>query len=186
MRYTFAKDRAHLADMVAKAIVTVQRAKDKVQVVAVAILKHAHEHGDYSLAEELVNGLGNGINAKGLVEFFVRFGGLVVDEEEGGFTGWQGAEFIQENFTEAKGTMWYDLAPANPWAGYNLEAELVKVINKHDKMLKKLAKLDSDDEDRAKYNLDVSEGTRAIVFNMCDFRVLEEDTTDEQAVAATG
>jgi len=114
-------------------------AKKKIQVACVSILAHAEKCGDYTKANTLIDSL-KGLNQRALVEFFVRFGGFIVDEEAGKFSGWNGKEFIRKGFQDAKATMWWDLKPQNPFEGYSLDADVARVIDKAEKNLKKLAK----------------------------------------------
>lgn len=127
------------ADSITKAIVTVSKTattlRNQVQVCAVSILQHAVNCGDYSKANDLVNALGNGINAKALVEFFVIYGGLKVDEKEGMFVGWNKADAIDIDGAKAK--MWYDLKKQNPFEGFDLQVELAKLIKKAKKASEK-------------------------------------------------
>lgn len=132
--------------LIEDAIKSKKTMQERVQQAAIGVLFHAEEHGDYSYAQVLVDGLGNGINSRALVEFFVKYGGLVVDEEESGFSGWAGAEYIRKNFAQAKATPWWELKKKNPYAGFNLLDELAKVVKKAGNANSKLEKAGSDND----------------------------------------
>ena len=180
--YKLAKNAAELDRQIVLAIESANTMKNRVQVAAVSILNHAFLHGDYTRAAVLVDGLGAGINGTALVEFFVKFGGLVVDAEEGGFSGWKGNEYIKENFDAAKAQPWFELKPVSPWAGYNLEDELTKLINKHTSMLKKIHKLEEDDDSREKFSFEVSDATITAVVSLCGMEAVVAEA-DEEAEA---
>ena len=116
------------------AIASFGKTKNLVQVAAVAILIHAEKCGDYSKANTLIEGL-VGLNQAALVEFFVQFGGLTVSEGAKKFDGWNGKSAVKVE--EGKGVMWYDLKKQNPWAGFNLKAEMLKLVKKADNAIEK-------------------------------------------------
>lgn len=167
IKYVMPKDAAAVESLIGKAVKSVQKARVDVQIAAVAILIHAEKHGDWTKANDLVLGLGNTVNGKALVEWFVRFGGLVVGEEEGMFIGWTSAEFIKEKFQESKAVMWWDLKVASPFKGFDLDAALNKVLsdyNKHQKNMEKLS-----EEDKAKVKTTVNDATIKAVLSICNF-----------------
>ena len=120
------------------AINSLKTMREKVQVAAIAVLQHAEKHGDYSKAQVLVDGLGNGINKASLQKFFVDLGGLKLDADSGNFNGWQGAEYIKENFTLAKSTAWWSLKKAPDYKGCDLVVSLGKLVKTAEAALKKL------------------------------------------------
>jgi hypothetical protein len=183
INYRLAKTGEELAKMVQRTITTANTLRKQVQETAVAIIAHAEAHGDYTQANVLVNGLGEGINGRALVEWFAKYGGLVVDEDQGAFVGWQGKDYIRENFSAAKENMWWTLKPQNPWAGLKLEDALQSVITKHDNALKKANKLNLSDEDRARLIDDnVRPETIEAICRLADFKVIitEIDDVPEQ------
>ena len=183
--YVLAKNAKELDRQIALAIESAVTMKKRVQVAAVSILAHAAEHGDYTRAAILVDGLGQGVNGTALVEFFVKFGGLTVDAEEGGFNGWAGAEYIRDNFEGAKAQPWFELKPVNPWAGYNLEDDVLKLVKKHTAMLKKLHALPDDDAKREQFSFGLSAGTITSVVSLCgmDTIVAKADAEAEAEAA---
>lgn len=135
--------------LIQAAITSANTMRAKVQVAAVAVLIHAEKHGDYTKANDLVNGLGDGVNGAALVEWFCKFGGLKVDTEtpENGFTGWNGKEHIRANFSSAKAEMWWNLKKSSPWAGFNDIEAAKKVLTGYSNALKKVraAEVEGDD-----------------------------------------
>lgn len=82
------------------------------QVVLITTLRHVWKHGDRMPASRLINAIGttdkaDKANRKRIVSFFETFGGLIYDEEGGDFVGWQGKDYIKDNFETAKGTAWW-------------------------------------------------------------------------------
>jgi predicted YcjX-like family ATPase len=143
IKYVFAKDNAGLTKMIDSAITSANTMKTKVQIAAVAIIKHTHDHGDYSGFKTLVDGLGNGVNTKALVEYITVMTGLVVDEENKTFSGKVDKKFIMSKFDDAKAIMWHSFKPQKPFAGFDLNAEIAKLIKKCEKM----GNLDGEDKE---------------------------------------
>lgn len=129
-------DDAKLDDMIAKVIKASGTLQDQIQKVGIAIMAHAYKHGDYSRATTLVNGLGTGVRKAALVEWFYR-AGLKVDEQTDAFIGWQGADFIKKHWDRITETKWYDCKPENVWGGFDLNAELAKLIKRAEQAGKK-------------------------------------------------
>lgn len=119
--------------LIKQAITSAATMQKKVQIAAVSILQHAHKHGDYTKANDLVNGLGTGVRAAALVEWFSTYGGLTVKEGEEGFSGWAGADHIKDNFQDAKATMWWTLKPVSPFKAFDLEAAIASLVKKAEK-----------------------------------------------------
>ncbi|AWH15392.1 hypothetical protein [Aeromonas phage 25AhydR2PP] len=132
-----------LDELIAKVIKQAASVQDQIQKVAVAIMAHAYHHGDYSRAATLVNGLGAGIRAKALIEWF-HLAGLTVDEDNGGFKGWQGKSFIEKHWERITDKKWYDCKPENVWQGFDLNAELARLVKKAEQANKKAEKLRQD------------------------------------------
>ncbi len=168
IKYIVAKDAADLEAIQAKAIKSVQSARVLVQIAAVATIKHAHVHGDWSFAQKLVDGLGNTVNGAALVEWFKTYGGLKVGDE--GFTGWSGRDHIEANFDKAKATMWWELKKANPYKGFSLEQALQAVIKQHTDAKKKLEGMQ--EEDKQKVSFEVNDATIQAVLKLCNFEAI--------------
>lgn len=167
MKYNLPKDAKELDVLINSAIKAATTMRNKVQMASIAILHHAFTCGDYTKANDLVEGLGHGVKRDSLVEFFVKFGGLTINEEGNAFGGWKGKEHIKANFDDAKATMWWDLKKANPFKGFNLEQEI-------NKLLKRKANIEKDmegmaEEDKEKVSLTVNEGVIQALLSACNF-----------------
>lgn len=165
IKYVFAKDVAGLLALQATAIKSVQAARVSIQIAAIATIRHAFEHGDWTYAQKLVDGLGNTINGAALVEFFKVYGGLTTDDK--GFIGWKGKDFIEANFEAAKAKMWWELKAQSPFKGFDLEAALQRVIKEHKTMQEKVVGLS--EEDKAKVKFTVNDATVQAVLKLCNF-----------------
>ncbi|HDR2377205.1 TPA: hypothetical protein QCH88_004453 [Enterobacter asburiae] len=154
-KYTSFKDVAALDKAIADTISKAKTLRNGIQNVAVGIILHAHKHGDYTRAESFVNGLGEGVRQKALVDWFVQFGGLVIGEREdgkSGFVGWKGADHIRDNIDKAKATMWWTCKPEAAFEGFDLQDALDKLIAKAEKAMNKANELrhEGRDEDANK------------------------------------
>lgn len=176
IKYVFAKNVADLEKIQASAVKAVQSARVKVQIAAVATIRHAYEHGDYTYAQKLVDALGNTVNGAALVEWFVQFGGLTTSDE--GFIGWKGKKHIEDKFEDAKKKMWWELKVKNPFKGFSLEDALKKVIADHDAMKKKMVGMT--EEDQQKVNMHVNDATIQAVLKLCNFETIIEGEQEEQ------
>lgn len=182
IKYAMPKDAAELAKMCAKAVKSVQSARVSVQQAAVGVLYHAFKHGDYTAATTLVNDLGNTINGAALVEFFKVYGGLKINEEQGCFDGWQGKQFIEDNFNDAKAKMWWELKVKQPFKGFDLEAALQQVIKRHKEAQEKIVGMTP--EDQAKVNVKVNDATIQQVLAMCNFEAIIGEAVEGAQEAA--
>jgi len=136
MRYTKTND---IKTCVANAIKGYQKGRNGVQNAAVNILIHAYQHGDYSQAEVLCEGVGS----KTLVKWFEDFGGLI-QGENGGFTGWKGKSHIEKSLTPVKGakqgaaqsTMYWEYKAEKIWGGFDDLKAARALIAKHNAAVK--------------------------------------------------
>ena len=185
IKYVEAKNDAELDKLINNSIRSVQKAREHVQIAAVAVLLHAAKHGDWTKANVLVEGLGSTVNGQALVKFFVDYGGLTTNAESSAFGGWQGAEYIREHLDAAKEKMWWDLRKVNPFAGYNADTELNRFVEKHRKMVKTIAGLTP--EDQGKVSFIISDKTMAAVLSLVDFEhivaVVREEREHEAEAA---
>lgn len=187
--YVVAKDVKDLERIQDLAVKAVQSARAKVQIALVATMLHIGKHGDYTVANRLVEGLGNTVNGKAIVEWFVRFCGLSVADDASGFDGIvnKHADYIRNKLEDAKATMWWELKPANPFKGWSLDDALQAVIKQHKAAQEKLKGLS--DEDKAKVSLKANDATIQQVLAICKFDELHEaanaaDAMPPRAVAA--
>lgn len=140
IKYVLPKTQEELNKVVKSGLATVGKMKLAIQIAAVAILYHAEKHGDYTKANELCNGLGNGVQGKSLVKWFETFGGLVVDADDKakGFTGWKGADHIRKNFQAAQSTLWHDTIKAeSPFKPYDINADLKRLLDNYSREQKR-------------------------------------------------
>jgi len=184
MKYTLPADQAALRTMTDKAIKSAQTMRNLVQQASIAILHHAFKCGDYTEANYLVEGLGHGVKRDSLVEFFVKFGGLKIDEDAQAFSGWQGKDYIKANFEDAKEQMWWDLKKANPFKGFDMEAELVKLMKRATKVNTDMEAME--EADKEKITMHVQEGTMRALMAFANFEAIipvdGDATNDDTAV----
>lgn len=157
MRYTTFKGKEDLVKAIDRAAAHYATARTAAQNAAIGILLHAAKHGDYSLANTLVEGIGTG-DATPLVKWFVEFGGLTISEESKAFDGWQGKQYIADRMDTAKSTMFWSYKEKSPYAGFDLEQALAGLIDKANKAKKKadlaLSKGDKETVDKVHVNPD--------------------------------
>lgn len=178
IKYVQPKDAAQVDSLIGKAVKSINKARVDVQIAAVAILMHAEKHGDWTKANDLVKGLGNTINGKVLVKWFVAYGGLVVDAEAEQFSGWTSAQHIRDNFQGAKDKMWWELKSPSPFKGFDLEAALLKVCKDHAAVVKKMQEMP--EEDQKKVKLIVNDSTIQAVLGLCNFEAILEEPKEEE------
>lgn len=166
VKYTTFKTVADLDKEIVNTCKAAHTLQGRIQNVAVAILLHAYQHGDWTRCNTLVHGLPDGIKRKALVEWFVKFGGLVIDEGAKEFTSWKGKEHVKANFNEAKAVMWWTFAPEKPFAGFDLKAELEKLLNKATKAQATAAKLRQEGKAEEADKVQVQPEQLALIKNM--------------------
>jgi hypothetical protein len=143
--------------LIATAISSSNTMRKNVQIAAVHVLIHAAQHGDYSKAQILVDGLGDGVNARGLVQWFVEFGGLTVSEGADGFDGWQGKAHIAQFLDQAKAKMWWEFKVQNPYQGFNIVEAVTKTIAAAEKALAKKNKALSEGDNETAEKIKVTQ-----------------------------
>lgn len=139
IKYTTFKTAADLNTAIDKVVADSKTLQDKIQNVAFGILCHAVKHGDYTMATRMVNELADGVRKVALVAYF-ELAGLKVNEDGDGFSDWAGADFIKDKAEELKTTMWWTLKPANPYKGFDLKAELARLLKRAETEGKKAEK----------------------------------------------
>ncbi len=140
VKYKTFKNTAELDTYVAGTLADAQKLKIRVQIALVGTAIEIQKHGDWPRANKFIKALGNGLNNNAIVEWCSEYMGLTIDDGAQEFTGWQGADYIKENFEKAKSVMWFDLKKQNPWKGFDLDAELDKLLKKAAAAQAKLAK----------------------------------------------
>jgi len=113
------------------AIKGAKSARDRVQKAINLILIHAKNHGDYSEAQRLVDGI-EGMNRVAVVAFFVELGGLVVTN--GKFSGWSGAKFIVDNTEAINSTKFWEFKPDRPFTGFDLNKRILALVAQAERM----------------------------------------------------
>lgn len=117
---------------IAKVIKASTNLQADIQKVAIQIVAHAYKHGDYTRANTLVVGLGDGVRKVALVEWFNKCG-MVVEDGASEFTGFN-KKYAEKHFDEMKGTNWWTLKPQKPFSGFDLMAEISRIVKKADKV----------------------------------------------------
>ena len=132
LRYGKVESLADVENLVGKAIESARTMKQRVQYAAVGLMIFSTTDAKKSveLANHLVNQLGKGVKAEGLVKFFVDKAGFRLDAEGKAFESVKGEQWIRDNLESAKSTPWWSYAPATPFQMFTLEDELRKVIKK--------------------------------------------------------
>src|SRR3546814_601801 len=182
IKYTTAKDTKALEALQDKAIRSVQSARVHIQVALVATILHMGKHGDWTVASRLVDGLGNTVNGKAIVQWFKDYGNLSTDDK--GFIGFTEKDFnkaILSTLDDAKAKMWWELKVQNPYAGFSAEAALLKVL-KDSKAAK--ARAIANPADAGKIELAVSEVTIKAVLAMANFEAILDNASNDDANAA--
>ena len=170
VKVQYAKDEIttidELKDSIAKALDSANTMKKKVQIACVNVLimcgkaKTDEEKVELvKIANDMVNALGDGIRAKGLIGFFLEFG-LTQDwaKPSDGFNGLKSEQHIRENFERSKVEHWYTKAPEAPFKDYNFKALLTNLI--------KNAKGKNDDKEHANQidvDMDLLEVIQALI-----------------------
>jgi hypothetical protein len=113
--------------------------KDRIQIGAVGILMHVGKHNNkpqaVKLANDLIEGLGQGIQLKALIEWFVEFG-LVINDSGKAFDD-VNMDKLKSEFQRAKATHWVSFAPKTPWAGFAFDDKLVQLFKGADDAIKR-------------------------------------------------
>jgi hypothetical protein len=183
IKYVEAKDLKGLEVIQDKAIKSVHSARMLIQVALVATILHMGKHGDWTVASRLVEGLGNTVNGKAVVEWLRKFGNLSTNDD--GFTGFTNKDFkaaVLATLDEAKATMWYELKIVNPFKGYSLEAQLQQVIKNHKSVMAKVDTLSKDEQD--KVDVTVNDATIRQVLALCKFDAIIADASNTDTIAA--
>lgn len=151
------KDDSKVQTLTDTAIKAMKTGQTKVQIAIVAMAQSYMLSNDQETflkrANYIVEELPDGVNKQGLVDWFVKICGLVVSEEESCFIAASGKDYVFERWndkdpkTGVKAAMWWTFKIPNPWAGYDLNAKLDKVLTDLDKAKNRVAKAKKDGED---------------------------------------
>lgn len=182
IKYTTAKDTKALEALQDKAIRSVHSARVHIQVALVATVLHMGQHGDWTVASRLVDGLGNTVNGKAIVEWFRLYGNLSVNDE--GFTGFTDKKYkeaILSTLDAAKEKMWWELKIQQPYKGFSLEAALQAVIKNHKLALDKVSEGKAKESD---VDVAVNDTTIRQVLALCHFDAIIADAGKTDKVAS--
>lgn len=154
--------------LIESAISSGKTMRERVQQAVVGIAYHGQKHNDEASvvrwANELLQGMGNGINGATLVKFLTEEVGLIVgkvvtvddktgkEKKEDAFTEWKGAQFVQQNWENILSKPWWEAKQAAPFKGFNLIDALEDVLKKANNANKKAVSLleQGKEEDAAK------------------------------------
>lgn len=125
-----------------------QSLQSDIQKVAIGIVAHAYKHGDYTRANTLVNGLGEGVRRTALVEWFHRCG-MDISEADQCFVGFN-KKVCEKRFEEMKGTSWWALKPERPFDGFDLQAELARLLKRAERVLAEEGKRSKEENELVK------------------------------------
>ncbi len=149
MQYKLPNTAAEVDQLITRAVKAASSTRLLIQQAAVGILYHAYKHGDYTKAGVLVNSLKDtGVRRDSLVKYLSGFGGLLINEDketkkEQPFCGWSGAEYIKDNFEDAKATMWDKVVEEkDPYVIADLNTMLAMVIKRMDVVTKRAQRPD--------------------------------------------
>ena len=147
IRYILPKTAADTNKLIDTAIKSAGATRQRIQMAAIGCLYHAYAHGDYTPCGRLVLGLADtGIRRDSLVKFLAGYGGLHLNTDpatrkEKPFSGWEGKDYIKENFEEAKATMWDKvIEEKDPFVTADLQVALVTLIKKFNDLSAKAGK----------------------------------------------
>lgn len=123
--------------------------QQRIHDVAVEIMLHCFKHNDFSRAQVLVDGLGDGMRKKGLVGWFNKVG-LDVNQENGCFNGFK-REIMKRNWAEYLTKGWWTCNPEKPFKLWDFDAELARLVKMAEKRMTEEAAA------RKKFDMDESE-----------------------------
>lgn len=194
MKYILPKTAEELKKVTDSAVRSAKTMREKIQLALVAILYHAHKHGDYTSASRFANefniDVGMGVNRKAIVDFFEKFGGLILcteDANKNGFTSWEGKEFIRDNFQDAQACMWWTLKPEAPFKALSMEASALAFIAQIRKTRQQAVTLKQEgkEDEASQVVLDVEDSTMSTLMALLnlDLQPIEEEANDAEVVA---
>lgn len=168
IKYVITDDTAKVTKLQDAAIRSANKVRVQVQIALVATAAHIAKHGDYTIAQRIVDGLGNTVNGRAVVEWLVKYAGVTVAEDGKGFGGLvkDREKIIRERFDEAKATMWWELKVQQPFKGFSLEQALQQVIKRH------IAAVEQAGDHAELVQTEVSENTIRQVMQLAHFEKL--------------
>ncbi|CCI88385.2 hypothetical protein BN110_015 [Yersinia phage phiR8-01] len=149
IKYVTFKTSEELNKAIDKVVTDAKSLQSRIQVVAWGILCHAVKHGDYTGAQRLVSELPEGIRRKMLVKWFVK-AGMEVSEKDAMFVGFN-PEFCRDNADAIKARMWWEGKPERIFEGFDINAEIDRLIKKAQKAMKQDGELPAEAKADDKY-----------------------------------
>lgn len=159
--------------------------RDLVQETGLAVLKHTVKCGDYRKANDLVAALGKGVNGALLVDWFVKYGGLIKaapipGKPSLGFIDWSGKEHVESHFQEAVANKWYAKDKAEPFEKYDADKAAMAFINGYNKRARKVARGNVNGE----IDMTISNATIQMLAKLINFETIEPTKEEPAAQAA--
>jgi hypothetical protein len=190
IKYIEATDSKDLNRIQARAIALIGKGRETMHIALVATILHIFKHGDRTGAQTLIDALKMEKANKGtrvlVIEWLKTYGGLIYEadsksEQYGQFVGWLGKDHIAANLEAGKANPYHQKPEKEKvFEGYDFNAELVALVDKHGKMAIKAEKMN--DIDKAKVQLKVNQQTLNMVLNACGLEaILNEDAQDQLA-----
>lgn len=166
LKYVLPEDGKGVNALIASAFRAEASAREKVQIALIGIAYHAWKHGDWTGINKLLdpdNGIKTGRTAA--IRWAEQFIGLsIVNKTKDGkelkskeFGNWKGADFIKDNFAEAKTVMYWEMEPADAFKGYDVNDLIRGALKSRALMKKKIADNKYTPEEQAKINIHISD-----------------------------
>lgn len=149
IKYITFKTAAEMNTAIDKVVTDAKTLQARIQVVAWGILCHAVKHGDWTATQRLVDELPEGIRRKMLVEWFVK-AGMQVSEKDAMFVGFD-ADYCKANADAIKARMWWEGKPERIFEGFDINAEIDRLIKKAQKAMKQDSEMPADQKADDKY-----------------------------------
>lgn len=131
-----AKSLENLKADIALAVESATTMRERVQTALVGCVSHWKLTGSNVGLADIVNTfiaeLGNGVNQKAVVAWCVKHLHMVPNADEDKLL-FMPVKASDLDTKAAANQLWYTMKPQQPFAGFNLEAELVKLIKKAEK-----------------------------------------------------
>ena len=169
-KYTLAKTDKELADMKATVIASGISFRDGLQNLLVSTLALICKDGSHriELVNDLIDQLKTTATAGHVKKYMEKFGGFIQTEGSEGFDDWQGLDYCKSMFGAAKETPWY-ASIKSAFKADDLEAAILRAINKVMKDEKKAQKLLKEGQEVDVPDMSLSSGTVQKIINMARF-----------------
>lgn len=187
------KTEKDLDTLIESGLISIQKSKDLLQLVGVAILSHFAIHGNW-LGEKvnafITDKRLNGTNQTLIAAWFMQYGGYKRTVGEIGFTGHNGAEHVKVNFQDAKDNLWYTPAKsgADAFKALDLNTDIAKLIKRYETAKKRAATAQEAGTEVQEIDLSLSEAMFQQLLNLGEFdsMLIHSDRVTVEAVETTG